>query len=104
MLPYKERIHKEDFLRIIKKGKRINTTNFSLIFLKTLENKRFFAVVISKKVHPKAHDRNSLKRKIHDLLNKSKEKLPFGYFILFPKGDLSGKKEIFIDEIVKNFN
>ncbi|MDD5606647.1 MAG: ribonuclease P protein component [Candidatus Pacebacteria bacterium] len=69
MLPYKNRLlKKKDFEKVFKKGKKIQQDSFCL---RTIDNDldyTRFGLIISKKVCPKAVNRNRIKRKLRHLI------------------------------------
>lgn len=84
MIPKQNRINREDFEKIMKKGGIGSSSLFSLRFLKNPLNKGHFSVVVSKKVAKTAVSRNKIRRRAYSVLGKS-VKNP--YFII-----LLGKK------------
>jgi len=70
MLPKQYRLARSDFDLVFKKGRRIRGKTFSLVVLPS-ENKdetSKIGIVITKKVHKKAVDRNKLKRQVSDIV------------------------------------
>lgn len=86
MLPKKNRISVELFDTIGKSGKRISSPFFSFAY--SLENAKIprFAVVVGKKKLPHAVDRNTIRRKIYNILNShlADIKPVYGIFYLQP--------------------
>lgn len=75
MLPKRRRIQRSEFISILSKGNRYNSPHFLLYLVKNQENKPFFdskiAFSVSKKVCPKAVDRNRLRRKGYSIISKN---------------------------------
>lgn len=70
MLPKKYRLSRSDFDLIYKKGRRLRGSNFGIAYLPAENNDESckIGIVISKKVYPKAVDRNRLKRQLRAIL------------------------------------
>ncbi len=68
MLKKTERIPHSIFVFFLKKGKRVNTENFILIWTKHHET--LISVVVSKKVTASAVERNTIKRRILSSIKK----------------------------------
>lgn len=83
MIPKKNRISKEFFEEISKKGKNINSSLFSIKYLKNSLKNSLFSVVVSKKVSKTAVERNLIKRRYKYIINKHKNLIKQGYFIVF---------------------
>ncbi len=62
MLPRAKRLNSKTILELKTKGKRVNTTLFSVLYKADNDNK--FSANISKKVYINAVDRNTAKRKV----------------------------------------
>ena len=62
MLPKAKRLNSKTILELKTKGKRVNSTLFSVLYKPDTEIR--FAANISKKVYPNAVDRNTSKRKV----------------------------------------
>ncbi len=72
MLSKKNRISNRQLLKkLYEKGKQYKNNNFIFKFLPSIEPISKFAVVVSKKVAPKAVDRNKLRRQIYDCIHKN---------------------------------
>jgi len=70
MLPKNNRLHREDFDLVFKKGRRIRGKTFSLI-ISLSDNKDEdckVGVIVTKKVCKKAVDRNKLKRQVRNTI------------------------------------
>ncbi len=83
MVPKKQRINRETFDEIMKKGRIVHSGLFSLRFLKNLEKSTHFSVVVSKKIAKTAVLRNKIRRRIYSILRKT-IKNPY-FVILFTK-------------------
>lgn len=70
MLKRSYRLRKTEVSRVHKKGRRFNGPNFRLIYCPNRAGHFRAAIVISKKVLPRATDRNRMKRKISESLAK----------------------------------
>ncbi len=68
MPPKSQRLNRASFNVYFKSGARRNTPHLTVIFKETNETKT--AVVVSKKVFKKAHERNRLRRRIYACLGK----------------------------------
>ncbi len=93
MIPKNQRISRENFEIIMKKGGLTNSGLFSLRFLKNLpaqdrtdlegpENTTHFSVVVSKKVAKTAVLRNKIRRRGYSVLGKMRKSLNNPYFII----------------------
>lgn len=83
MLPKKHSIKKTDFKIIYKKGKTFYTDNFRITILENRKQFSQFAIVVSKKISPKAVDRNYIRRKIKSYLKENITRIPKGkYYII----------------------
>ena len=71
MLARSFRLQKKDIDRIYKKGKVLRQDSFLVRILLNPTGHCRFSVVISKKVLPKAHDRNRAKRLVYEFLQKN---------------------------------
>ena len=87
MIPNTNRINREDFENIMKKGGFSNSGLFSLRFLKNVENKGLsgwrISVVVSKKIAKTAVSRNKIRRRAYSILRKYLKNLKSPYFIAF---------------------
>ncbi len=64
------RIDTARFTEVFKKGKTYNTSLYMVKYL-TKQTEARCAVVVSKKIYPKAHDRNKLKRSIYKTISEN---------------------------------
>ncbi len=97
MLQKKERLSREAFSRFFSSGKRINAASFNLVY--TPHHTFHGAVVVSKKIAPRAVLRNKLRRTVYSLLwdLKTKHKAS-GVFILI----MRTKPKLHIRESLKS--
>lgn len=68
MLAKKQRLNRTEFSVVFQTGRRFHSLNLTVIYKPDPLFK--CAVVVSKKVAKKAHDRNSIKRRLYDLIGK----------------------------------
>ncbi len=106
MIPKNQRISRENFENIMKKGGLTNSGLFSLRFLKNPENTTHFSVVVSKKVAKTAVLRNKIRRRGYSIFGKIQKELKNPYFIiLFAKKGAEkanfNETEAQIEEILK---
>lgn len=85
MVPKTNRINREDFEKVMKKGGFLNSTFFSLRFLKNPLNTTHFGVVVSKKVSKTAVSRNKIRRRAYSILRKN-IKNPYFSILIAKKG------------------
>ncbi len=83
MIPKKHRISKDFFEEINKNGKGLSSPFLSIKYLKNNENISLFSTVVSKKVSKISPKRNLIKRRINSILNKHKNDIKQGYFVVF---------------------
>jgi ribonuclease P protein component len=85
MLPKKHRLVKAcDFNIIKKKGRRYNANYYGLIVYERGDtNPSRFAFIVSKKISPKAVNRNKIKRFLRSLVSDLVKKVKPGYDVLF---------------------
>lgn len=83
MIPNTNRINREDFEKIMKKGGFLNSPFFTLRFLKNPLNTTHFSVVVSKKVAKTAVSRNKIRRRTYSLLKKLTKNSKNPYFAIF---------------------
>lgn len=84
MLKKKERLTKKEFDRFFSSGKRIHSPLFTLLY--TPDESFHGAVVVGKKIHKKAVDRNRLRRRLYSALYKEvKDTDTKGVFIVLTK-------------------
>lgn len=94
MLPKNYRLRlKNDFDRLFKEGKFAGQAFLTLGFAKNkLDNSRF-AVIVAKKVSKKAVVRNSIKRKIMEIIRLNLQNIKPGFDLVFiAKPEIQGKK------------
>jgi ribonuclease P protein component len=99
MFKKQHRLHTSEFKEVFNFGK---TIKHSLFVIKTKENKLThsrFAVVVSKKLFKKAHDRNYLKRKTIHALKEVEKQLPKNDYIFILSFDA---KDIQYKDLVNN--
>lgn len=78
------RLSKIFFKVVRKKGKKIHSRHFSLIFLKNRTKHSCFAVVVSKKINKLATKRNKIRRTFYSYIQTNINKIPTGFnFIIF---------------------
>lgn len=80
MVPKLQRINRETFEEIMKKGRIIHSGLFSMRFLKNPLNTSSFSVVVAKKVAKTAVSRNKIRRRAYSILAKLPKK---PYFMAF---------------------
>lgn len=77
MLSRRYRLKKTDNLgRILKQGKKLESRFLVLRFLKNDCTHHRFSVIVSNKIHPKATDRNRLRRQILESIRLNMERFP----------------------------
>jgi|SRR3989344_6814148 len=113
MLSKKRRISKKHFPYILTKGKRYNTPHL-LMYINRVDSGNQnqasqFSFSISKKVAPKAVDRNKYRRRGYSVIRRHINRIKSGYLLLFSfkKGRANLKfseleKEIL--ELLSNYN
>lgn len=86
-LAKKFRLHlKKDFEKVMNKGLYFRSNDFSIKILKTNLNHNRFSIIINKKFTNLAVDRNTLKRRIREILRKYIKVMIKSYdIIIFPK-------------------
>jgi ribonuclease P protein component len=91
MIPKANRINRENFEKVMKKGGFLNSSLFSLRFLKNPEKTTHLSVVVAKKVAKTAVLRNKVRRRGYSILRKllKESKNPLAgqayFIILFAK-------------------
>lgn len=91
MISKGSRMNTKEVLDVIKNGKRLSSPFFSVIFLKKDDIKvEKFAVIASKKLFPRAVDRNFVRRRVMNAIKNLKNKTLSGVFVIF-----MSKKEVF---------
>lgn len=97
MLPRQYRLTTDsDFKQIFSKGRSINGNLFTFFIEQTNKNTASqFGIIVSNKVSKKAVDRNSIKRKVRDFLQKNIIPTDLGYkcVIVAKKSSLKQNKE-----------
>jgi len=83
MIPKKNRISKDFFEKISKKGKSFHSPIFSVKILENNEKISRFSTVVSKKVSKIAPKRNLIKRRVNSVLNNNKNTIKPGFFVVF---------------------
>jgi len=84
MLKKRDRLTKKEFERYFSSGKRLHSPLLQLIYTKG--DAFHGAVVVGKKVHKKAVDRNTLRRRLYSILyNHMKEEALSGVHIIIAK-------------------
>lgn len=68
MISRKNRLKRSEVKHVLKKGQKLFSPVFSIKFVENREKTNKFAVIISKKVTPKAIQRNRLRRQIYEIL------------------------------------
>lgn len=93
MLPRAYRLSDHQEIReVFRFGKRANGSLFSFIFLRNTSPVSRFAVIVSKKVAPRAVDRNRMKRLVREAVHHRLLQLAPGYVgIILLSKKLSGK-------------
>ncbi|MCX6701862.1 MAG: ribonuclease P protein component [Candidatus Zambryskibacteria bacterium] len=86
MLPKKRRIQRKDFPLILSKNKRYNSPNLLLHVTPINSNKTKesrFSFSVSKKVCPKATDRNKYRRQGYSVISKNLNRIKPEYYCFF---------------------
>ncbi|MBD3328103.1 ribonuclease P protein component [Candidatus Peregrinibacteria bacterium] len=73
MISRKNRLKRSEVKQVLKKGQKIFSPVFSIKFVENREATNKFAVIVSKKVTPKAIKRNLLRRQIYEILRLNKD-------------------------------
>lgn len=73
MIPAQLRLRRSRVEHILKKGYRKATNYFSIKFLRGAESESRFAVVVSMKIEAKATDRNQIRRRIYEAIDKAEK-------------------------------
>ena len=102
MLAKKHRIDRKLFEEVAKKGKSFSSPYLSLKTAPTAENQSRFAFVVSSKVAKKAVDRNKIKRRARNIVQKLlvKIKKQINAIIFFKKG----AEKLTFSELEKEIN
>lgn len=82
-IPKQNRISKEYFEQIGKSGRGFSSGFLSIKYLKNDQNSSLFATVVSKKVSKVSPKRNLIKRRVNSVLNKHKNEIKQGFFVVF---------------------
>ncbi len=69
MLKKNQRLKRNEFEILLKKGKRIHNKHFVLTYINANETK--CGVVVSKKISKKATDRNLIRRRVYSILGEN---------------------------------
>lgn len=69
MLKKKQRLSRSEFANLLKKGRRVHDTHFSLIFTPSTETK--CGLVVSKKVAKQAVARNLIRRRVYAIFGEN---------------------------------
>jgi len=88
MLPLKNRLGRENFQLLFKKGRRVNFDFFTVVYSnQEVFKKNKFGIVVSSAVSKKSVLRNKLKRKVRVIVLKLSESFnsPRGIIIIFKK-------------------
>jgi len=86
MVRENSRIRRNDFKKVLDGSRSFFSPYFTLNFKKTLENKGYFSVVVSKMVAKNATKRNLVKRRIYGILRKYEKTFKNkGFFIIYAK-------------------
>ncbi len=90
-LARKFRLHlKKDFENVMYNGIYFKTNDFALKLFKTQLNHNRFAIIINKKIAKLAVTRNTLKRRVREVLRKNLSNMAKSYdIIIFPKSSTS---------------
>ncbi len=83
MLPKTQRVKKESFPEIYKKGQAFHSKNFSLFVLSIPGQKSAFSFVVSSKIIRKATERNKIKRRSRAIVEKNLPSLKKGHALVF---------------------
>ncbi len=87
MLPKERRIKRKEFSFILNQGKRFHSQNLTLFLAKNStnspENITKIAFSVSKKVYPKAVDRNKCRRRGYSVIKNNTGRLKDGFYLLF---------------------
>lgn len=70
MLPKKDRLTRQEYWKVMRSGKSVFGQNASVKFIKNNLDHSRYAVVVSSKISKKAVVRNSLRRKLYQVLSK----------------------------------
>lgn len=94
MLPKNYRLRlKNDFDKLFKEGKFAGQAFLTLGFTKNKLNNSRFAVIVGKKVSKKAVIRNSVKRKVVEVIRLNLEQIKLGFDVVFiTKPEIQEKK------------
>lgn len=86
-LPKKSRLsEKSEINQVFKKGKSINSDLFNIKFLYTSSKLSRFSIVVGLKISKKAVLRNSIKRRLSEIIRLNISKFKTGYdIVLIPK-------------------
>ena len=96
MLPKPNRLPTSKFLNVLKRGRRINVPEMSVVYEKQDNNSRF-GFVVSAKVSPKAVTRNRVKRLMRESVQHLLGRVVKGYdYVLIARSGIqnSSQKEV----------
>ena len=104
MLKKSQRLKRNEFETLLKKGKRIHNKYFTLVYIGGAETK--CGVIVSKKTVKKATERNLVRRRVYSILNKNMDLIKNKHvYIGTKKGILDVKykdlKKFLIEELNK---
>lgn len=101
-MPKKHRLLKKQVEMVIKEGKTINSSFFSVKVLKNQENKAKIAFIAPKKMFKKAVLRNKAKRKLREMARSNIQKM-VGFDVVFmAKQGLNDQNKAFLLEEFSN--
>lgn len=102
MLPKNYRLRlKKDFDKLFNEGKFAGQAFLTLGFIKNDLNNSRFAVIVGKKVSKKAVIRNSIKRKIVEIIRLNIKQIKLGFDLVFiTKPEIQGKKYKEIETVI----
>ena len=83
-------MEKTRYVRVLKKGKRLSSQNFSLVIAKNGLDFARIGQVVAKKYVPRAVSRNKIKRYFREIFRQNKPRFGCGDFIFMAKNDVSG--------------
>lgn len=105
MIPKKLRLQRNLINRILHKGQKVDQKYFSYKYAPGKGQTSRFCVIVSLKVSPKAVIRNSLRRKVYEIirLNTSLISSPHNIIIICKKGATELPHEELLKELTKAF-
>ena len=102
MLSKKNRLNKQQYNKVFKLGKTVNTPLFMMKYIKNPKNKRF-SVVVPKKVIKEAYKRNALRRFIYNLIREHFDSIDDGEYILILKKTYNSESQEKLKDIVLEY-